>query len=413
MTQFKDKSPREGGRPRVGGAVHLPDPAGRRHPALPGRPGAGRRGPAPAPRADPRPGAAVQRRFGDTFVVPEPYIVKETAKILDLQNPDKQMSKSIGGPGRARGCSTTRRSPRRRSGRRSPTPGARSASTRRASPASRNLLTILSALGGGAGRRRSRSGSTAAGYGDLKAEVAEVVVAFVTPFRERVARLPRRPGRLDEALRDRCGQGARRRGADARDGLRPGRLPAGGAVSRVHRRLDRAQRRAVLGVAIAIPEPYGTELPRSASGSATRWPRRSRRTSRCCRPRPSTTCLLPEIDQHLAAAAAETDPFEIQLRGTGTFRPVSPVVFVAVARGHRRLRAARDAGAVRRAVAAGAVPLPPARDRRPRPAGRTSSTGALEELADYAADFTVDGFILYEHVDGVWVPDREFAFAGG
>jgi tryptophanyl-tRNA synthetase len=38
-------------------------------------------------------------RFGDTFVVPEPYIVRSTAKILDLQNPDKQMSKSIGGPG--------------------------------------------------------------------------------------------------------------------------------------------------------------------------------------------------------------------------------------------------------------------------------------------------------------------------
>ena len=40
--------------------VHLPDPAGRGHPALPGRPGAGRRGPAPAPGADPRPRAAVQ-----------------------------------------------------------------------------------------------------------------------------------------------------------------------------------------------------------------------------------------------------------------------------------------------------------------------------------------------------------------
>ena len=38
-------------------------------------------------------------RFGQTFVVPEPHIVKATAKILDLQRPDKQMSKSLGGPG--------------------------------------------------------------------------------------------------------------------------------------------------------------------------------------------------------------------------------------------------------------------------------------------------------------------------
>ena len=45
----------------LGRAVHLPGAAGRRHPAVPGRPRAGRRGPAPAPRADPRP-----RRSGST-----------------------------------------------------------------------------------------------------------------------------------------------------------------------------------------------------------------------------------------------------------------------------------------------------------------------------------------------------------
>ena len=38
-------------------------------------------------------------RFGDTFRVPEPYILRETAKIYDLQIVDKQMSKSIGGSG--------------------------------------------------------------------------------------------------------------------------------------------------------------------------------------------------------------------------------------------------------------------------------------------------------------------------
>ena len=41
------------------------------------------------------------RRFGDTFVVPEPlHPASETAKIYDLQIVDKQMSKSIGGSGR-------------------------------------------------------------------------------------------------------------------------------------------------------------------------------------------------------------------------------------------------------------------------------------------------------------------------
>src|SRR5690242_18131093 len=37
-------------------------------------------------------------RFGDTFTVPDPYIVRETAKIYDLQEPTAKMSKSAGTP---------------------------------------------------------------------------------------------------------------------------------------------------------------------------------------------------------------------------------------------------------------------------------------------------------------------------
>ncbi len=91
-----------GCRPHLRRAVHLPDPPGRRHPAVPGRRGPGRRGPAPARRADPRPRRAVQRplRQGGTptFTVPAPYIVKETAKIYDLQDPTVKMSKSASSP---------------------------------------------------------------------------------------------------------------------------------------------------------------------------------------------------------------------------------------------------------------------------------------------------------------------------
>ena len=61
MTQFKDKSAKQGADRATVGPVHVPDPPGRRHPALPGRPGPGRRGPAPAHRADPRPRRALQR----------------------------------------------------------------------------------------------------------------------------------------------------------------------------------------------------------------------------------------------------------------------------------------------------------------------------------------------------------------
>ena len=76
-------------------------------------------------------------RFGETFRLPEPYILKETAKITDLQDPTAKMSKSASSPGRHRRAA---RRPegraRRRSARRSPTPAARSASTPRTSRAS-------------------------------------------------------------------------------------------------------------------------------------------------------------------------------------------------------------------------------------------------------------------------------------
>ena len=138
MTQFKDKSAKGGAdRATVGlftypilqAADILLYQADRR---------AGRRGPAPAPRADPRP-----RRSGSTaatattFRCPEPYILKETAKIYDLQDPTAKMSKSASSPA---GIIELLDDPtghrRRRSARRSPTPSAEMRFDRRTSPAS-------------------------------------------------------------------------------------------------------------------------------------------------------------------------------------------------------------------------------------------------------------------------------------
>ena len=137
-------------------------------------------------------------RFGETFVVPEPYILKETAKIYDLQVVDKQMSKSIAGPG----CLWLLDEPKVL------TKKIRSAVTdterevrfdRAAKPGVSNLLTIHSALSGRSIEDLETS-FDGRGYGDLKAEVASVVVETLEPFQSRVAELMADPAELDRIL---------------------------------------------------------------------------------------------------------------------------------------------------------------------------------------------------------------------
>jgi tryptophanyl-tRNA synthetase len=148
-------------------------------------------------------------RYGQTFVVPEPYIVKATAKILDLQQPDKQMSKSIGGSG----CLWLLDDPKVSAKK------IRSAVTDtgrevifdpKDKPGVSNLLTILSALSG-IEIPALEERFVGAGYGDLKKEVAEAYLAFAEPFEARVQELLADPDTLDDLLAD----GARRARAEA------------------------------------------------------------------------------------------------------------------------------------------------------------------------------------------------------
>lgn len=137
-------------------------------------------------------------RFGDTLTVPEPYIVKTTAKILDLQSPDKQMSKSLGGSGCLYLLDDVSVNVKK----------IRSAVTDSGSvvaydppkqPGVSNLLTISGALTG-RDPRDVADDFAGRGYGDLKKHTAEVFEAFVTPFRDRVMELLKDEGELDALL---------------------------------------------------------------------------------------------------------------------------------------------------------------------------------------------------------------------
>jgi len=138
-------------------------------------------------------------RFGMTFPLPEPYIIKETAKILDLQDPTAKMSKSSSSPS---GIIDLLDPPA------ISTKKIRSAVTdtereirfdEERKPGISNLLTIYAALDGRSVEQLVED-YAGRGYGDLKKDLAEVVADFVTPFRNRVLAYLDDPSALDAVL---------------------------------------------------------------------------------------------------------------------------------------------------------------------------------------------------------------------
>ncbi|GAA2624572.1 2'-5' RNA ligase family protein [Actinomadura fulvescens] len=166
-------------------------------------------------------------------------------------------------------------------------------------------------------------------------------------------------------------------------------------------------------MAIPIPEPYGSELQR----------RRRSFGDPLASAIPTHITLLPPtevgdgdldaIENYLRLIATAEHPFRILLRGTGTFRPVSPVVFVAVAEGIagcERVQRQVLAGPLSRELDFPYHPHVTVAHHLPEEA----MDRAFKELAGYEAEFEVWGFSLYEHGDdGVWRPRRDFVFDGG
>ena len=166
-----------------------------------------------------------------------------------------------------------------------------------------------------------------------------------------------------------------------------------------------------MGVAIAVPEPHGSLLRemRAAFGD------------QLAQTVPSHITLLPplEVDLHdldeicgrLDKAAGAVPSFRVRLQGTGTFRPVSPVVYVRVYSGY--VATGVLAGQLRLAIGAPKAEFPfhphvtvahhlddPALDR------------ADDALRGYECEFEVDEFALYLHDDAAgWQPQRHFSLA--
>lgn len=169
-----------------------------------------------------------------------------------------------------------------------------------------------------------------------------------------------------------------------------------------------------LGVSIAVPEPYGSRLQRlradfgdpAAHGIPTH--------ITLLPPTEADAASLPAVERHLAEVAAAGRSFPMRLAGTGTFRPVSPVVYVRVVEGADACtwlqKQVRDAsGPVARELQ---FPYHP-HVTVAHGIAEEAMDRAFEELSDTSAAWDCTGFALYEQgVDGVWRRLRNFFFGG-
>jgi 2'-5' RNA ligase len=163
-----------------------------------------------------------------------------------------------------------------------------------------------------------------------------------------------------------------------------------------------------IGVAIAVPEPYASQLQmhRATFGDPL------------AMAIPSHITLVPPTDvgdglepvcDHLGVVAGKHRAFRLRLRGTATFRPVSPVVFVNVTEGISSCELL--ANDVRQGPLGQDLVFP----YHPHvTVAHHLDESALDEayaaLADYECTFDVDAFSLYVHGDdGVWRPQATFA----
>src|SRR4051794_3141004 len=135
-------------------------------------------------------------RFGDTLVVPELVIPKVGARIMDLQEPERKMS-TTGGTEQGTVLVLEEPAAIRKKFGSAVTDSGREIVRRDDKPGITNLVDIL-AVARGTEQAQVESEFEGSGYGDFKKAVAEAVVEYLAPVRERYAQL-----RPDEAELDR------------------------------------------------------------------------------------------------------------------------------------------------------------------------------------------------------------------
>ncbi|MEU8621672.1 2'-5' RNA ligase family protein [Streptomyces sp. NPDC048623] len=170
-----------------------------------------------------------------------------------------------------------------------------------------------------------------------------------------------------------------------------------------------------LGVSIAVPEPHGSLLQERRAGFGDPAAHGIPTHVTLLPPTEADEARLPEIAAHLAAIAAHSEPFAMRLAGTGTFRPLSPVVYVRLVEG------AADCDRLQQLVRDGAGPVPRELQFPYHPhvtvahgIAEEAMDRAYEDLAGYEAAWTCRSFALYEQgADEVWRKLCDYEFGSG
>jgi tryptophanyl-tRNA synthetase len=127
-------------------------------------------------------------RYGNTFNIPSGFILKQGAKIYDLQNPIAKMSKSAESVAGLIEILDTPEVNAKKIKSAVTDAGREIKFDEKEKPGVSNLLTIHSALSGQS-ISELENHFAGKGYGDLKGEVADVVVEYLKPIREKTLEL--------------------------------------------------------------------------------------------------------------------------------------------------------------------------------------------------------------------------------
>jgi tryptophanyl-tRNA synthetase len=139
-------------------------------------------------------------RFGKVFTPPAPYILKDAAKIYDLQEPGAKMSKSASSPAGIIDLLDEPKTSAKKIRSAVTDTGREIVYDPENKPGVSNLLVIFSALSGRSMAELEQD-YQGRGYGDLKKDLGEVFIEWVTPVRARVQSYVDDPAELDKILR--------------------------------------------------------------------------------------------------------------------------------------------------------------------------------------------------------------------